>query len=183
MPELYRPSCRIPFVGVCPGANYSVCGWLEINGDIKLYSTTATDYVNATFCFPRKTKSTKLINPNVSEVIYESAIDKFIQTSTAPKYSLANDISNYKRLKFYTVQNNGYRKTFEVWNNNKNSVITQMDYQIPANQNDGRVYMQSVIYKIEGNTITGTLCSEYLSNSTCKAVYNIGIERVVGYTY
>lgn len=183
LPELYRPSCRIPFVGVCPGENYGICGWLEINGDIKLYSTTATNYVNATFCFPRKTKSTKLINPNVSEVIYESAIDKFIQTSTAPKYSLANDISNYKRLKIYTVQNDGYRKTFEVWNNNKNSVTTQVDYQIPNASKTGQVYMQSVIYKIEGSTITGILCSDYLSNSTYRAMYDIGIERVVGYTY
>lgn len=181
LPELYRPSCRIPFVGVCPGANYSVCGWLEINGDIKLYSTTATKYVNATFCFPRKTKATKLVNPNISEVIYESPIDKFTQTATSPSYTLTNNISNYKRLKFYVVQNNGYKKCFEIWNNNKNTLITQFDYQIPASS--GKIYMQSVTYKITDNVVTATSCSEYLSNSTCKAVYNIGIERVVGYTY
>ena len=73
--------------------------------------------------------------------------------------------------------------TFEVWNNNKNSVTTQVDYQIPDASKTGQVYMQSVIYKIEGSTITGILCSDYLSNSTYRAMYDIGIERVVGYTY
>ena len=86
-------------------------------------------------------------------------------------------------MKIYTVQNDGYKKTFEVWSNNKNSVTTQVDYQISAADKTGQVYMQSVVYKIEGNTITGVLCSDYLSNSTYKAMYDIGIERVVGYTY
>ena len=79
------------------------------------------------------------------------------------------------------MQNNGYKKCFEIWNNNKNTLITQFDYQIPASS--GKIYMQSVTYKITDNVVTATSCSEYLSNSTCKAVYNIGIERVVGYTY
>lgn len=158
------------------GDIYRGSGWGSVNLYINLYYGYEL--------------STGQIIANVQEnttknydILYEIPITKFTQTTTAPTYTLTKNISDYKRLKIYTVQNDGYKKTFEVWNNGNNFVTTQVDYQIPANQNDGRVYMQSVIYKIEGSTITGILCSDYLSNSTYRAMYDIGIERVVGYTY